>query len=325
MKHELIVKVEPLGPPKRKTEKPADLDDVWYPVPGKPDFEVNGRGQLRTKVDLPPAAPAPAYSFVGEPIRLHYSTGQELRPVRSAAARKVWFADGKYHEMEIDLEQPIEPPITDSAAYRSLWGYWSADVVNRILKERELDAAVTVAPPSPKLNSFEIGVLEGCRGSGSSTLPAWLNAAKRLVGLGLLRECPFAKGSTYWPSYSTTPEGLRASRLFMQAERARAAAEREHTQREYWGRSIPAMLGDAVAAAAVTVAPPTTGSGLQLLMNADRERERTQRTYFSAPKSWGRVKRAAAEREYTQREYWSVDDMNRILKEYELDDEIKVV
>ena len=216
MKHELIVKVEPLGPPKRKTEKPADLDDVWYPVPGKPDFEVNGRGQLRTKVDLPPAAPAPAYSFVGEPIRLHYSTGQELRPVRSAAARKVWFADGKYHEMEIDLEQPIEPPITDSAAYRSLWGYWSADVVNRVLKDLELNRA----------------------------------------------------------------------------------AERERRWREYWGRSIPAMLGDAVA-------PPTTGSGLQLLMNAARDREQRGRQVGG---------------------YWSTDVVNRILKEFEPDDPvIKVV
>lgn len=44
----------PLGPvvkkPKHTDENPAD---TWFDVPGKPEFEVNGLGKLRTKLKLP--------------------------------------------------------------------------------------------------------------------------------------------------------------------------------------------------------------------------------------------------------------------------------
>jgi len=48
VKHELMVKVEPLGPAKRAPSV-NDNSGGWHPVRDKPEFEVNAAGQLRTK------------------------------------------------------------------------------------------------------------------------------------------------------------------------------------------------------------------------------------------------------------------------------------
>jgi hypothetical protein len=64
VKHELVVKVETLGPAKPRADSTVSAPgDTWHPVADKPDFEVNGKGQLRTKVKPEHSDNAPGWTF----------------------------------------------------------------------------------------------------------------------------------------------------------------------------------------------------------------------------------------------------------------------